>query len=88
MISLENRIQALIDQRTNPRLSAQAIASLDREIEQAEHALAHFRAALRNNNCSEAGMIRPMVLTSDRQPLVRVSHFWLRFIFRVPEAQA
>lgn len=48
VISLENRIQALIDQRTNPRLSAKAIAKLDAEIEQAERALAHFRAALRH----------------------------------------
>lgn len=48
VISLENRIQALIDQRTNPLLSEHAIARLDREIEQAQRALAHFRAALRH----------------------------------------
>jgi hypothetical protein len=48
VISLENRIQALNDQRTNPALNGQAIAKLDAEIEQAERALAQFRAALRH----------------------------------------
>jgi len=46
VIALENRIQALTDQRTNPDLDAEARATLDVEIEQAQLALTHYRAAL------------------------------------------
>jgi len=46
VIALENRIQVLTDQRTNPNLNAEARAALDLEIEQAQRALTHYRAAL------------------------------------------
>ena len=46
VIALENRIQALTDQRTNPNLDAEGKATLDVEIEQAQRALTHYRAAL------------------------------------------
>ncbi len=47
VIALENQIQDLNDQHTNPALSAEEVARINGELEEAQRALTHYRAALK-----------------------------------------